>query len=75
MRLKRRPHNIDRAEWERRFARQVEVRAEIAGSTLANVVKAELESWPEHGDQLPLDDWRVNSPEDAADESMSNWAD
>lgn len=71
--MRERPHNIDRAEWERRFARQIEARAELAGSTLADVVKAELESWPV--DEKREDNWRVNTPEDAADEQMSNWID
>jgi hypothetical protein len=70
-------HGIDRQEWERRFRARI---AQCAFSTEGErlnpagadeIATAELESWPKKDN----DDWLVISPEEAADEQMSNWTD
>jgi len=65
-------HGLTRAEWEERFRIRIAERAVITvDDGLGNIVAAELESWPTDGDQG--DDWLEVSPEEAADEQMSNW--
>ncbi len=70
-------HGIDRQEWERRFAARITERAvdedgkKPNTDELAEIIAVELESWPSTGDY----DWLIVSPEDAADEQMSNWVD
>lgn len=71
------PHKIDRAEWERRFKLRFWERGAFAHPDVTNpqaladmIVPAELESWP-----VAEGDWEIITPEEAADEQLSNWED
>ena len=68
-------HNIPRDEWVRRFKDRV---SQQLGTADHGIAEAELESWPEQ-DEHPNEgippDWMTSTPEDAADENLSNWTD
>ena len=71
------PHEIPRAEWERRFKVAVIAMAGLEGAAAASeIVDAELSSWPER-DEHPVDgfdaDWMTDLPESAAAENLSTW--
>lgn len=72
-------HGIARAEWERRFAARIAEKARgqddevLSDEDLKEITTAEIESWPEGGDSHNGTDWMRNTPEEAADEQMSNW--
>lgn len=63
--------SMDRREWERRFGARIKEKgiSEDDQPLGDEVVKAELESWPQSDDE-----WLRVSPEEAADESMSYWS-
>ncbi len=71
-------HDIERREWERRFTVRISERAvdgdnnKLKGDALIEAVETELEAWPAAGDHNGPD-WMWTSPEEAADEQMSNW--
>lgn len=72
--IRARAHNIERAEWERRFKARFNEVLQPKEGEYPGVVEAELESWPEH--PAPHDgDWRDELPEDAMDENFSYWSD
>ena len=70
------PHGIDRAGWERRFHARIAERAvdpedkKLSPAAAAEISTEELESW-----SVDCDDWPTTTPEDAADEQMTNWMD
>lgn len=70
------PHNIDRAEWERRFYERIKTAAfgpddaPLDAEFAKEVGDAEIESW-----STDDGDWLTTLPEEAADEQMSNWED
>lgn len=71
-------HNLSREEWVRRFGERIREKGFTPENqeALADVIDAELESWPEEkGPICNINDWRVNIPENAADENMEGWAD
>lgn len=74
-----RKHGIPRPEWERRFRAHIEAKAvdsdgsKLSAEALKDITDAELESWPEGGDEHNGEDWLVTQPEEAAVEQMSNW--
>lgn len=69
-------HGIPREEWETRFRAHVMRRLDAPADD-TYLADAELESWPPV-DDYPIEgepnDWEVNTPEEAADESLSNWS-
>lgn len=70
-----RRHGIERVEWERRFRQYFGCALEWTDAQLDGIIEAELESWPEAGDTPESCDWRIETPEGAAAENLSNWTD
>jgi hypothetical protein len=69
-------HGIPRPEWERRFHARIAARAvdheykPLQPDAAAEISAEELQAWPTNSG-----DWPGATPEDAADEQMSNWLD
>lgn len=68
------PHGLTRAEWERRFGDRLVARLALQPLEREHIIPGELESWPEHDAGLEAaGDWQDYTPEEAADENLTNW--
>jgi hypothetical protein len=67
------PHCIERAEWVARFTERIRRQLDLRPPELEHVAAAELESWPEEPGRHACD-WQEETPEDAADDNLSNWS-
>jgi hypothetical protein len=61
---------MERAEWEKKFGERIIERVDLNphDKGTKEMIAAELESWPESNP-----DWKDTTPEEAADEQLSNW--
>ena len=69
-------HGLTREEWVRRFRAHIVKLADFKEDDpmVEEIVKSELESWPEEQGAPFTDDWKTVTPEEAAEEQLSNWS-